>query len=324
MNTLPKQSTVDTSSIDDTLLAHKNLDSLVFEGGGVLGTAYVGVAQILADKRLAKQCKNNAGASIGSVIATLRACGASAEFMEKKIRGLDYLRFEDCSMGSVGAAYNLYMHYGLYKGHEYEQFVEDCFYELTGIHNITYKQIHDIYGGDLIVVATNISKRRRELFNWKTTPDLAASRGCRMSGSVPFLFEPVLHNGDLYWDGGVIDDYPLDVLRCDLETGKEKPFDSVLGFKLVSDREYKHQDPPPINGVTDLFKAGLSLISHQLMLNYVHPSDIKRTVMIDIGNRSSLNFASVTEKDKDEMIEAGRSALTKFLKEKEDNFKKKL
>ena len=43
----------------------------------------------------------------------------------------------------------------------------------------------------------------------KTYPDLSLYKAIRMSISIPFYFTPVEYNGNLYVDGGCVDDFPL-------------------------------------------------------------------------------------------------------------------
>lgn len=305
------------------LKAHKQIDTLVFEGGGVLGTAYVGVLQSLDKRHIVKQIKNYAGSSAGSIAAGFMSCNASLEFIEDKLRNINFSHFEDCNLGIIGAIYNLYMHNGLYKGDILEKLCEDTLKELTNIDHITFKQHKEIYGNNLTIVVTNLTTRKRELFNWKTQPKLAISHAMRMSSSVPSIFIPVEYNGCLYVDGGVTCNYPIDVFDTDLDTGNPKDFDSIIGFKLMSDKEYKHESLPPITNIVSYLKALYSLIYHQALQVYMHWNDFRRTIQIDIGDYSSMNFTHVTEEMKEFLIKSGIDATEEFLDKREKDFIKK-
>lgn len=79
----------------------------------------------------------------------------------------------------------------------------------------------------LSVVATNVTRRRRVVFSAETTPDVEVAEAVRMSMSIPVYFSSVERNGDHFCDGGVVDNYAIDLFP---DEGKRRW--ETLGFHL--------------------------------------------------------------------------------------------
>ena len=113
--------------------------------------------------------------------------------------------------------------------------------EKTGDADITFRQLHDTYGVELIIVAANVSRGTPLYCGVKWTPDMSIRDAARMSMSLPFLLEaPVLdydlpqtandHMHDHFLDGGLMDNYPIQAFDgWWTTTDPESNFFSVLG-----------------------------------------------------------------------------------------------
>ena len=64
-------------------------------------------------------------------------------------------------------------------------------------------------GFDLIITGTNLNRMNTYYFSHITYPEMELRQAIRISASYPFVFVPVEFDGDLFIDGGVIDNYPL-------------------------------------------------------------------------------------------------------------------
>ncbi|AYV79766.1 MAG: patatin-like phospholipase, partial [Faunusvirus sp.] len=51
-----------------------------------------------------------------------------------------------------------------------------------------------------------------------TYPDMSVLNGLRMSISLPIIFEPVVYNDELFYDGGLLDNYPIQLATNDQST----------------------------------------------------------------------------------------------------------
>ncbi|MBA4318024.1 MAG: hypothetical protein C0412_06465, partial [Flavobacterium sp.] len=70
----------------------RDVEYIVFEGGGGKGTAYITVAKILEEKGLTAKIKGYAGSSAGAITAFALNIGATAADLEQAI--FDFKQFE--------------------------------------------------------------------------------------------------------------------------------------------------------------------------------------------------------------------------------------
>jgi len=54
---------------------------------------------------------------------------------------------------------------------------------------------------------------KKVILNASNYPDLDAISAVRMSSTIPFIFDHFIHNDCYYFDGGVVDNFPLDEIR---------------------------------------------------------------------------------------------------------------
>lgn len=95
------------------------------------------------------------------------------------------------------------------------------------------------------ISATNLSKRRLEVFSHETTPDLLIVDAIRASSAIPFMFTPWTSPwGDIYCDGGITEECPWThvkdkantlVIACDdcQIVGRKEPIESILDYFMI-------------------------------------------------------------------------------------------
>lgn len=289
----------------------KEYKSIVFSGGGILGTAYIGALQPLFERGLLKSVKRFAGASVGSIFAATLACGGDCDFLLKKFNGTDFRIFKDSEWNFVSDCYRLYMNYGYYSGDPLEKWCSEIVAELTGKVDITFLELYTRTGNELVIVATNFNRRKSVYFNKDTHPNLPIVKALRMSASYPIFFQPVIFENEYWVDGGLLDNYPVGVFDTTLEDDE-----NTLGFKLTSSLETRELNVEEINLPPDSLKNYISalvdILHEQALRLHVKENDWKRTINIDTGNLSSLNF-NLTAQQKQFLIENGKRATLRYL-----------
>lgn len=225
----------------------KVIENLVFKGGGVLGTAYVGVYQALQEVRLAGNhgdtvygnVKRVAGTSAGSIFGALVALGLDAEKVSDIMNAMNFASFVD--IGGNG---------GLCKGEAFlawmKKTVRDNWPHST-VEDPTFAALHNLIAEnsgnskykDLHVFARNVESGLLVEFSYQTTPDVPIAEAVRASMSIPFFFEPWQFPSERglsgrYIDGGVAYNYPI----SDFDSGDNSQ--KTLGFFLM-DMSYQKQ-----------------------------------------------------------------------------------
>lgn len=161
---------------------------LALSGGGVRGLAHIGVLQLLEESKI--PIAYLAGTSMGGIIAGLYAAGISAQ--ELRELGLHTNILEMLTPDPH--------HYGLLGHKKIRKFL----IKVLGSEEITF--------GDLqipvTVIATDVETG--ELIALNDGPLIPALLA---TSSFPFVFGPVRHCDRWLVDGGLLNNYPIDIVR---------------------------------------------------------------------------------------------------------------
>jgi NTE family protein len=165
--------------------------ALVLSGGAARGFAHVGVIRVLEQEHIPVDLV--VGTSVGSLIGALYAGarnGFELEWEAFQLKQEDLFDF---------GVWNAVLGMGLAKGEKLEAFVRA---------KVKPQNIEEL-PLPFAAVATDL--------NWGTRVVLdkgSVARAVHASSAIPGVFEPVLHDGKLLVDGGVVDNIPIDVARA--------------------------------------------------------------------------------------------------------------
>ncbi|MTI31909.1 patatin-like phospholipase family protein [Xanthovirga aplysinae] len=163
---------------------------LTFSGGGAKGFAFAGILKTLDEHKVKIDILS--GSSIGAMVGALYAYGFSPDEMLKifgKIRLWKYFK----PSFKRGGLFSMNLLEGLFRKH----LSSDDFSSLEI---------------PLVVTATNV--RTGELHYFKEGPLI---RPVMASACLPVIFQPVEINGELFMDGGVLENLPVKPIKpiCD-------------------------------------------------------------------------------------------------------------
>lgn len=92
------------------------------------------------------------------------------------------------------------------------QITVDTFLQVVGLStSTTFQSLYRLTGRDFRVCAVNVHSMRSCFFSRLTTPQMPLRDAIYMSMTVPFIFKPRRWMGELYVDGGMLDNYPTSV-----------------------------------------------------------------------------------------------------------------
>ena len=283
---------------------------IAFEGGGVAGVGHTGALLELSDRGLYKDLWAFAGSSAGSMIAGLCSCGMKPNEIHDTVFDMDFARLRDGSWFWTGGLYRLFNSYGWYKGDEVEKMYGEILETYTGNADITYAQAHEKYGTTLITTSTDVVNKKTIYRTYENSPDLPIKIGVRESCSIPVFYEPVCREGEMYVDGGVLDNYPIRKLY------EYMPESDVVGCKFVNSDtclSFKTELAPP-SSVFEYIAVILRMLHEQGIKLHVKKTDWEKTMIIDIGDISSVDF-SLSDESKKVLVENGRKACIAFYKQ---------
>jgi NTE family protein len=280
-------------------------ENLVIEGGGVLGIAYLGALKELYEDQTINKIKCFAGSSIGAIVALILSIRCQYDRLSELILNLNLSEFKDRSWIIPDIA-RFFNNFGFYKGDKLLSFIQDILKQNADNANITFKEIYDKYETKLVITGTNLSKGNVSYFSYEHTPDMSVALACRISASVPYFFQSVLYNKDYYVDGGILNNYPINVFDHE----SQQPNMKTLGLKLISEADINMEkgNMAPITNLKNFSQNLINSVQSQSLKIYVKSDDWKRTVPIYTGNLSFLNF-NLTNEEKLFLVNEGSKAI---------------
>ncbi len=292
--------------------------NLVFKGGGVLGIGYQGAYEALYKAEIYSQIEKVCGTSTGAISALFIGLGYKPEESREELLKLNFKSLQD---GGWTSFYRLFQKYGWYKGNAFLEFFERLCEQKTGNPKITFADLHKRGFKQCYFIGTNLSKQTAQVFCYENTPNFSVADAVRISISVPYYFTARMYQGDIMVDGGVLQDYAIQIFDDSLnyQNLKQNPEDFMgdsqhtLGFYL----EFK-QKSVPINNLISFAENTLQAQLNQQQSELMgRPLDVARTVFIDTLGISPLDF-KITQEQKEQLMEEGQKATQAYLEKYQD------
>ena len=269
---------------------------LALSGGGVRGLAHLGVLQVLEEAEIPVDMI--AGTSMGGIVAGLYAAGVPIQ---------ELIAFSKRT-GVMDVAAPDRRWRGLF-GHGK---MADLLADLLGREDVTLEELNipvavvsaDVETGDLVI-----------LDKGPLIPALMAT------SAVPIVFSPVRHQGRWLVDGGVLNNFPVDVVR-------RMGADRVLGVNVPPSVKFSPEDRPRARGLSP---RGLRFFGNQTF-DWKQPfliAEASLGMTIQVVNRTRLELCSpdvlleirlpnvgiFTSDNNADIIEAGHWVATEHLQE---------
>lgn len=284
-------------------MSQVRVENVAFGGCGVRNGAYAGALLALDSAGLYAPIQGASGTSAGSIIATLCACRYSPQEICDAVFDLDFTKLTDD--GVIAGAMNLVEGFGWHDATYIEQALDRLIEAKTGLELTTFRQLQQWGGRELKIIGTNLTRRTARCFPDETTLDLPIAKAVRISIAIPLFFEARRLEGDLYVDGGLLWNLPVEAFD---PPGQVNPH--TLGLLVQEERE---QEAWPIRTPHDYVSAlfGTLLQAQDADLRD-SPADRTRVVTINDLGISPVNFM-ITREQKAQLIAVGRETTERFL-----------
>jgi len=195
-------------------MTYINLKHLVLSGGGLLGISYIGLFKYFEEKNYIKTIESITGSSAGAIFGALLALGYTSNELNLIVK---QMVFKDYLQINVDSILNFTTQKGFESGNKLNLFIKKCIYNKTNNENLTFIQLYEKYNINLQIGVTNLTQHKFELLNKDSYPDLPIHKAISASIAIPFILEPIIINNDIYCDGGILDNLPIDsVIDMDL------------------------------------------------------------------------------------------------------------
>ena len=248
---------------------------LCLAGGGIKGAAHIGVIKALEEQNI--EFDSVAGTSSGSIVATLYACGYSADEIYKlfqkyssKMKKIDLKNILKIIYGVIFKG-KLIIN-GLNSGEIIENIVNKAC-EYKGIYNINQMKkkllIPTIDSETGKVYVFNSCGINYENKQEKYISDISIGKAVRASSSYPLVFSPCKINGKDFLDGGIKENIPWKELEY---IGCEKIF--AVNF-------YSKYKKKCCDNIIDIAQRTLELINEELNRHEINKIDFLHTIELD-------------------------------------------
>jgi predicted acylesterase/phospholipase RssA len=206
---------------------HFYFTKIVIAGGAIKSLSAIGSIAYLEEVHLVQTLKHFVGTSAGSIICLFMVLGYSAQEIVKFFN--ENIVKDEIANVNIEDFFGIVDNYGLNLGRNLEVFLSNIIYEKMKVKDVSFLDIAKHTGKDFVVCVANLSKEKEEFWSVDTVPNMSVIKAIRTSCSLPILFTPIKHNGDLYLDGGLYNNFPIDYFTKSVSNIKD-----IIGINIVS------------------------------------------------------------------------------------------
>ena len=232
---------------------------LVLSGGGLAGFCYMGALSYLQSRNC--QPKHISGTSIGAFFGFLFSLDVS--MVEIKSYMMEWSTQEAmCSFGDLESALlEIVDSCGLDIRSRFETPMRHFLKQTSGQDDITFMELTKLRGISLTVCATSITNGVKTYFSVDTSPNVSVIEAVLASMAVPMLAKPVTIGDQVYVDGGLCDNFPIDPF---IGTTPHPLTDHILGLII------EHRPPTNPAPTENLFSYMMAIAQ---TFSYTNMSD---------------------------------------------------
>lgn len=282
----------------------KEIKTLVLSGGGIKAISYSGVFKRLAelheggmiDLKIDRLCC----VSAGSIFGMAYSIGYTGDEMRRELIDAKFDKLKDIKLT------NIFSKYGIDSGRKITEWIESLLHKKGFDRKTTFKEHYLKTGIRLEVVTTNLNKYKMVIFDHINTPDAPISKAIRMSIGIPLMFTAEEHDGDIYIDGGIMNNFPITLFGDDL--------DKVLGVKVISHGEFDaHEVNEKIEGVDSYtYHVIACILIQKEKYTSLAETFSDHTIYIHAEEVNDVINFSLSNEDKEKLIDLGYKAASQF------------
>ena len=269
----------------------------LFGGGAIRGLAYVGT--IRAVEELGVEYDIIGGSSVGSIFATLLACGYKSYELENLFMKVNFELFKDIHLGfGKGIA--------LSKGEIFVDWLNELIIKKLNIskkEKLTFKELEQ----DLVIITTNLKAFKTQEFSKFETPDFEIAKAIRISSSMPGLMPPFKYNDANLVDGDLQKASPMWKLTETLDNSESR----ILEFRLEGD--CKNEAKSPISFINTIYSC-VTDVATDFVTEIYGANDRYDCIRINTGGIFFADF-NLNRESRRNLINSGYEQTMKYFKE---------
>jgi predicted acylesterase/phospholipase RssA len=279
----------------------KVINTLVLSGGGIKGIAYCGVFKKLKElQEIEENCnvkidiKEIMAVSVGTIFGLVYILNYSYEELYEEIMEKNFMEFLNNKVSRFIKGY------GLNSGKNIIKWVESLLLKRGYSKNTTFSELYKKTNIHYKIMVTNLNKHKLTKFDYIDTPKIKITKAIRMAITIPFAFSVLTYKNDIYVDGALINNFPINLYE-----NKE----NILGIDFL----YSKKDKDEV--IDSLDKYIYNVISCYISVkeDQTREERCKENILEFFVERSALDF-DLSYDDKQKMIDYGYGELDRYFK----------
>lgn len=184
----------------------KTITHLVLSGGGGSGFIYIGALRYLQQENYLQSIKHISGTSIGSLFGVLFALDISMGDIELYMK--ENLNYDNITINFL----DLVNEYGVLDSKDDYFFnIVRKFFEKYNYHTYTFMDLSKNKGINMYIHTIHFETMKEFVFSIDNTPNVLLLDAIFASMSLPFVYKPYKIGNELYIDGGLTNNIPVDI-----------------------------------------------------------------------------------------------------------------
>ena len=253
------------------------IDTLILSGGSIKGISFLGsLKYLIENKYIDNRLKNIkkiycVSASLIFVL-TIILLNFDYDFIESEMVHFDYnslLNINDISIK------NFVNNYGFINYNRNYIYIQKLLKEKYNCESMSLKRFYKLFGIHIVVKVVNVTKDRIEYIDHINNSKINILKLIQMTTSIPLLIKPVKYKGDLYLDGGLSGNCPIEA----------NDSDNYLCIEIIPNKCGEK-----INNVFDFVKKGWDMYSPDILIRKYDKRNIKIDLLHLNLNLSNFNI----------------------------------
>lgn len=183
------------------------INNLVISGGGLKGLTFIGVIKYIEELKIIDNIKNFYGCSVGGLITSLIILGYKSDELINFIINFDFMILIKPNINQ------LILNYSLGNIDNYILMLKNFIKNKNFNPEITLLEFYKITNKTLHLIGFNFTTQKETIFNYITFPNIELWKAIYITSALPTLFPPLLYNNDYYFDGGITNNNPINLIH---------------------------------------------------------------------------------------------------------------
>lgn len=287
---------------------YKKCTRLVLSGGGAKVYSMVGALHYIYEQGGLREIVEYWGTSAGSMVGLMLAIGYTPFeifhefFMTSNYDDIQQIDFHESIIEQSGIC-----PIGLF-GNKIRKYIEK---KLGVGADPTFFDIWKQFNNKIHIIGTNTSTMQGECFDVDKTPLMKVIDAVEISCDLPYIFTKKVYNGNIYVDGGFINNYPINLA--------DNGVDNVIGISISG--MFSNIPDPTTDRISWLYRLIYIPILEMYRERVNRMSDKCIHIELNITNMSIIDI-SPTKKKKIEVFSEGYKQARANLQELSDLQKK--